>query len=88
MPANKPMPAHAWVFTGSRILAGGFEADLQKSLVAVWHDPAAIVDNPLPGGANNAYVVNARRVPRRGTPIELIFKATAPTNAVKDEPGK
>lgn len=75
LPANKPMPPHDWLFTGSRILPEGFEADLQKSLVAVWHDPAAILDNPLPGGANNAYVVNTRRVPRRGTPIEFIIKA-------------
>lgn len=74
MPADRPMPTHAWVFTGSRVVSGGFEADLQKSLIAVWHDPAAILDNPLPGGANNAYVVNHRRAPRRGTAIELIFK--------------
>ena len=85
MPANKPMPAHAWVFTGSRITPAGFEADLQKSLIAVWHDPAAILDNPLPGGANNAYVINARRVPRHGTAIELIFKAA---DKPKEEPGK
>ena len=72
------MPLHDWVFTGSRILPQGFEADLQKSLVAVWHDPAAILDNPLPGGANNAYVVNAKRVPRQGTPIEFVIKAVSP----------
>ena len=75
MPSGRPMPPHKWVFTGSRILPQGFEADLQKSLVAVWHDPSALLDNPLPGGANNAYVVNAKRVPRQGTPVEVIFKA-------------
>jgi hypothetical protein len=75
MPGSKPMPDTAWVFTGSRILKEGFEADLEKSLVAVWHDPAAILDNPLPGGANNAYMVNAKRVPKRGTPVELVFRA-------------
>lgn len=71
----KPMAAHDWVFTGSRILKQGFQADLEKSLVAVWHDPAAILDNPLPGGGNNAYIVNARRTPRRGTKIDLIVRA-------------
>jgi hypothetical protein len=75
MPGSKPMPNTAWVFTGSRILREGFEADLEKSLVAVWHDPAAILDNPLPGGANNAYMVNAKRVPKRGTPVEILLKA-------------
>ena len=79
MPSGRPMPAHTWVFTGSRILPQGFEADLQKSLVAVWHDPAAILDNPLPGGANNAYVVNAKRAPRQGTPVEFVIKAVTAT---------
>ncbi|HZO86764.1 MAG TPA: YdjY domain-containing protein [Chthonomonadaceae bacterium] len=78
MPGSKPMPPHPWVFTGSRILKEGFEADLDKSLVAVWHDPAAILDNPLPGGGNNAYVVNAKRTPRRGTPVEFVLKALTP----------
>ena len=79
MPGEKSMPAHNWVFTGSRILRAGFEADLAKSLVAVWHDPAAILDNPLPGGGNNAYFVNAKRAPRRGTPIECVFTAADAT---------
>jgi hypothetical protein len=78
MPGSKPMPPHNWVFTGSRVIREGFEADLGKSLVAVWHDPAAVLDNPLSGGANNAYVVNARRTPKQGTPIEFVLKAVTP----------
>ncbi len=77
LPSGKVMPSHDWVFTGSRIIGQGFEADLQKSLVAVWHDPAAILDNPLPGGANNAYIVNSKRAPKRGTPMEFVIKAPA-----------
>lgn len=72
----KPMPTHDWVFTGSRILKEGFEADLEKSLVAIWHDPAAILDNPLPAGGNNDWVVNTARVPKRGTPVEFVIRAT------------
>ena len=74
----KAMPAHNWVFTGSRIIKEGFEADLEKSLVAIWHDPAAILDNPLPSGGNNDWVVNTARAPRRGTQVELVIKAVAP----------
>jgi hypothetical protein len=87
MPGEKPMPLHPWVFTGSRLLKQGFEADLQKSLVAVWHDPAAILDNPLPGGGNNAYVVASQRTPKRGTRIELIFKAGPKPDAAKAAAG-
>jgi len=76
--SDKQMPRHDWVFTGSRILKAGFQADLEKSLVAVWHDPAAIIDNPLPGGGNNAYLVNSKRTPRRGTRVQVVLRALAP----------
>ena len=73
---GKQMPKHPWVFTGSRILKEGFEADLSKSLIAVYHDPAAIIDNPQPEAVRNAYVVNPKKTPKRGVKIELILKAT------------
>lgn len=81
MPGRKPMGVQPWVFTGSRIVKAGFEADLSQSLIAVWHDPAAILDNRAPGGARNAYVVDERRVPPHGTPIEFVIKAITPEKA-------
>ena len=75
MPAKRPLPPNRWVFTGSRVVKEGFEADLAKSLVAVYHDPAAILDNTLPGGVTNSYVVNTKRVPKRGTPVDFVVKA-------------
>lgn len=87
---TRSMPNHNWVFTGSRILKAGFEADLEKSLVAVWHDPAAILDNPLPGGGSNAYLVNSKRTPRRGTRVRVVLRAVAPApkaQSAKSEPG-
>ena len=74
-PKDVAMPDHAWVFTGSRILKEGFEGDIAKSLAAIWHDPAALLDNPLPTGANNVWSINPKRTPKRGTPIEFIIKA-------------
>jgi len=83
------MAQHDWVFTGSRILKQGFQADLEKSLVAVWHDPAAILDNPLPGGGNNAYLVNPKRAPKRGTHVDFILRAVTPpkTHAANETAG-
>ena len=75
MPKATVMPDHVWVFTGSRILKQGFEGDIAKSLVAIWHDPAALLDNPLASGANNFWAVNTKKVPKRGTPIEFVIKA-------------
>ena len=83
-PKEVPMPDHAWVFTGSRILKEGFEGDIAKSLVAIWHDPAAILDNPLPSGANNVWSVNPKRTPKRGTQIEFIIKAL-PKSEIKSD---
>jgi hypothetical protein len=77
MPKGNPLATGSWVFTGSRILKEGFEADLAKSLIAVWHDPAAILDNPRPGGGSNFHAVHPKRVPKRGTRVELIIKAEA-----------
>jgi hypothetical protein len=79
--SKKAMPAHIWVFTGSRIIKEGFEADLEKSLVAIWHDPAAILDNPLASGGVNDWVVNAARTPKRGTAVEMVIKAAPPVPA-------
>lgn len=71
--SNRPMAHHSWSFTGSRILKEiGFEADFERSLVAVWHDPAAIIDNPLPGGADNRYAV-WQTCPPVGTQLDLII---------------
>ena len=78
MPGRKPMAAQPWVFTGSRILKEGFQADLEGSLVAVWHDPAALMDHTSPNGGNNAYVVNGKRTPKRGTPVEFVIRALPP----------
>jgi hypothetical protein len=80
VPAKRPMPPNRWVFTGSRILKEGFEADLAKSLVAVYHDPAAILDNPLPGGVSNNYIVYTKRVPKQGTAIDFVLKALPPAS--------
>ena len=75
MPGEKPSAPHNWVFTGSRILKEiGFEADAEKSLIAVWHDPAAILDNPSPAGALNVYAV-ARKCPRTNTQVEVVISA-------------
>ncbi len=75
MPGAKPSAQHNWVFTGSRILKEiGFEADAEKSLIAVWHDPAAILDNPSPAGALNVYAV-AKKCPRANTQVEVVISA-------------
>ncbi len=74
-PGNRVMPHHAWVFTGSRVTTDGYLADLTGSIVAVWHDPTALIDNPLPTGSDDGWVVNSHVAPPQGTPVTVYFQA-------------
>jgi hypothetical protein len=75
IPKKRSMPHTPWVFTGSRVINGVFQADVQKSIITTYHDPYTIIDNPLPeGGDDTVYEVNESIVPPRGTKVVLIIK--------------
>lgn len=77
--SRRPMPDGAWVFTGSATDADGFVADRERSLVALFRDPAAIVNNSLPEGADDTvYKVNERIIPPLGTPVTLVASPGEP----------
>ena len=72
-----PMPAGAWVFSGSRVTASGFAADEEGSLIGIYRDPVAIINNRLPEGADDTvYEVFRGVVPKVGTPVKLIIEPT------------
>jgi hypothetical protein len=51
-------------------------AEIEKSLIATYHDSTAIINHPLPEGADDTvYNVNSEVVPRRGTAVTLVVKA-------------
>lgn len=63
-----------WVYTGSFVSQGRFMSQESGSIVAIWHDPVALIDNASPGGASNAiWVVKKGAVPAVGTPVEVII---------------
>jgi len=76
---GKPWPRSkaaqtAWSFTGSRITRqSGFLADLEKSVIAVWHDPAAVIDNATIHGGENTHEVSLN-CPPVGTLVELVIQ--------------
>ena len=75
IPTKRPMTQTPWVFTGSKIVKGTFMANVEQSLIATYNDPFAIINNPLPTGADDTvYRVNENIVPERGTPITVIIK--------------
>lgn len=65
-----------WIFTGSMFgLNGAFMAQVEKSIVAIYHDPVAQIDNPLAqGGSNRVWFVNEGKTPPVGTKVTVIVK--------------
>jgi hypothetical protein len=71
---NRAVPETHWVFNGSVMVHGEFMALAEESLVVTYWDPYAIVNIPLPCGANDELVVvNTNTVPPYETPITFIF---------------
>lgn len=65
-----------WVYTGSKIVQGRFLAQSEGSIVAVYHDPAALIDNTTPGGeSDEIWFVKEGVVPEAGTSVTVVIKA-------------
>jgi len=65
-----------WVFTGSLLHDGTFAAQADGSMVAVYRDPVAIIDNASPGGENDRiWFVRPGATPAVGTPVTVVIKA-------------
>lgn len=71
---NTVLPETPWTFTGSVVKDGQFKALAEESLVVTYWDPYAIVNLPLPCGANDEIlVVNTNTVPPYATPVTFRF---------------
>ena len=76
------MPRIGWIITGSRVARSQkstkvvFMANVTGTLVVTYHDPDAIIDNPLPeGGDDTVYYSNSNILPQKDTPVKVIFSA-------------
>jgi hypothetical protein len=89
---RKSMRRTAWVFTGSYFAPDPdnpgknfFVADFERTLIAVYRDPAAIFNSPLDTGADDIYyAVNKETCPAKGTAVTLIIEP-APKEALNPE---
>lgn len=69
---DRPMANTGWVFLGSRIHEGKLVADLEGNIITTYHDPFAILENPLPSVVNDELLTaNAAVVPPVGTAVRL-----------------
>lgn len=72
---DRAMSETRWVFTGSRVDGKLFMADATQSLIASFRDPDAILNHPLPAGADDtAYRANLSAAPPNGSPVQLIIR--------------
>lgn len=63
------------VFTGSVIDQGRFMAQIDGSIIALYHDPVALIDNASPGGeSDKIWFVKEDSAPPVGTPVTVTIK--------------
>jgi hypothetical protein len=63
-----------WVYSGSLVRQDRFMSQETGSIVAIWHDPVAMIDNASPGGHSNAiWFVKEGTAPAVGTPVQVII---------------
>jgi hypothetical protein len=68
-----------WIYTGSRVMPDGkFLAEETGSILALYADPASIINNPRAGNDMDDVWVADPEVPGKDTPVTLIFKPAAP----------
>lgn len=78
---NNTMKPMKWIFTGSIITNGVFMAQVEKSIAAIFRDPAAIIDNPHPDGVSDElWFAHEKKVPPVGTPVTVIIKKESNLN--------
>ena len=76
--AFKDVSLLRWVFTGSFVSErGAFMSQETGSIIAIWHDPIAMIDNASPGGENNRmWFAKEGTVPPVGTPVTVTIIPT------------
>ena len=73
---KKDIPPVRWVFSGSVVHNGRFAAQVDGSIISVFHDPVAMIDNTSPGGeSDKIWFVKEGVVPAVGTPVTVIIKS-------------
>lgn len=84
---NTTMPLVGWTFSGSEFVEEVdpdtkkptgrqiYCANRERSIITTFHDPTAILDNPLTtGGDDSIYYSNDKLLPEPGTPAKLIVQ--------------
>lgn len=72
---HAPAGEGPWLYNGSFFQEGRFQADAEKSFVALVTDPSALVNNPRADhNDDTAWTVTANQLPPADTPVEFVIQ--------------
>ncbi|MFN0128986.1 MAG: YdjY domain-containing protein [Verrucomicrobiales bacterium] len=72
---KKPAAPTSWIYTGSYLNdEKHFAAEVDGSLVALYHDSRALINSPREGADNDEQWVPAKVVPPKGTPVTVLVR--------------
>ncbi len=73
--SGEAMPPGPWLYTGSLIHQGVFRAEATGDIIAVFSNPAAMINYPGDARTNDeVWTVNPGTVPAKGTPVRITIK--------------
>ena len=75
---KKPAAPAPWIYTGSHLNEEGrFTAEVDGSIVALYHDARALLNSPREGADNDEQWVPGPDVPPKGTPVTVVIRPGA-----------
>jgi hypothetical protein len=76
----KPLAGGPWRYVSSMMGPGGFAAAAEGSIIALIHDPAALMVNPRESASrDDVHVANRNLIPHKGSPVRIILTLPAPS---------
>jgi hypothetical protein len=81
---GKPMTRGPWLYNGSTIEDGQFQAELEGSIIAIYLDQWSMFNSPRPGSDDDQrWTPITEKTPPRDTPVTIVIEPASP-----DEPEK
>jgi hypothetical protein len=83
----QPLEAGPWLYNGSELKPGRFEAQVEGSFISLISDPAALINNPRPSRLNDKlHVPNKSQLPSLNTSVQVVIRVVGPKAAEVAQP--
>ena len=78
-PELQALDAGPWLYSGSEVKQGRFEAQAEGSFISLITDPAALINNPRPSRLNDKlHVPNKPLLPPLNTSVQVVIRLVGP----------